>query len=541
MRRTLLFLSLPLALGLWAACGRFGSERPNILFISIDSLRADHLGCYGRRSPYAPDVPISPRIDGVAAEGVQFLSAWSTTSWTLASHAAMMTGLSDREHALEMDHLRLDPKRETLAECFQRAGYATGGVYSGPYLGENFGYKQGFDIYESAMADEKTKKEIVERQAARARAEGLDVTPQVIAGWLEQISHLDVTSDRVTERGAAFLERFGGREPFFLFLHYFDVHYDLVPPGEYATMFDPDYQGTMTGRDFFGNPAIWNEAEQTRVVGERDLGHLRALYDGEVRWVDSHVGRLLDLLEAKGLRDNTIIAIVSDHGDEFFEHGGRGHRSTLYRELTRVPFLLLVPGKTDAGSRVRETVRLYDLAPTLLDYAGLDPMEEAAGRSLRPLLEGDPEETRPVLHRLVFYGKQPDGAPYENLRDGYRDDDFFVQRQFRFAPPRADRKSALVRADVFDLRQDPHEQFPLPQDDPRYGKALARFAAEWRRAEQHRSSLPRSAPADRGSDMSEEQQRSLEALGYTGAGGIGDDEEALLDLPAFPEPGKQER
>jgi hypothetical protein len=168
-----------------------------------------------------------------------------------------------------------------------------------------------------------------------------------------------------------------------LFLHYWDVHYDYDPPAPYDAMFDPDYDGAIDPTGFIDNDAIHAG------MPERDLEHLIALYDGEIRWVDDHIARIVGVVEELGLVDETAIIITSDHGDEFFEHGGKGHGLTLYREVTQVPLILRVPGLR-AGTIVTQPVSLIDLMPTILQLTGMTPPGEIDGVSLLPLIAGMP-------------------------------------------------------------------------------------------------------------------------------------------------------
>jgi arylsulfatase A-like enzyme len=168
---------------------------------------------------------------------------------------------------------------------------------------------------------------------------------------------------------------------FFLFVHYYDVHYDYIPPPPYNTMFDPDYRGSVTAVNFIEDDAI------NRRMPARDLEHILALYDGEIRWVDDHIARLLHALEESGAAPRTAVIVTSDHGDEFFEHGDKGHKRTLYREIIQVPLVMRVPGMA-AGQVIETPVSLVDLAPTILDLLAVPAPPGLSGQSLVPALAG---------------------------------------------------------------------------------------------------------------------------------------------------------
>ncbi|MCP3919590.1 MAG: sulfatase [bacterium] len=367
------------------ACGGAVTQprvgRPNVLLISIDTLRPDHLGTYG----YGRDT--SPRLDALAREGVVFENHISSSSWTLPAHAALFTGVSDSVHGcVEADGTALAPEFTTVAERFRASGYATGGFYAGPYLHEAFGLGQGFETYRY------TSPHTGPLAADHAASWAMD--PGVMSA-----SHTGVTNPEVYGAARQWMQA-KKDEPFFCFVHFWDVHFDFVPPPPYDTMFDPDYAGDVDGRGFFFDPDI----VQNR-ISERDKDHLRALYDGEIRWTDDHVGKLLDDLDAWGLAENTIVVVTSDHGTEFWEHGGIAHRTTLYDELIRTPLVVRYPGEVPAGGRVEAQTRIIDVGPTVLALAGVDPLPGAMGQSLMPLVRGDEVPARPALSELYSIGR----------------------------------------------------------------------------------------------------------------------------------------
>ena len=307
------------------------SSRPNVLLVSIDSLRADHVGSYG----YTRDT--SPTIDRLARRGVLFESAISSASWTIPAHMTMLTGLPPEVHDVRTNTRALGPDALTLAKVLQDAGYETAAFVSGPTVMAQYGFGRGFALFDESMV-----------QTNRARA------------------HLGITSPGLADLVDGYLERwdYGGREaPFFVFLHMWDVHYDYTPPEPYDRMFDPDYTGDLTSVNFEHNPKI------NPGMDKRDLQHLIALYDGEIRFTDEHLGRVLDRLRAMGVLDDTIVVVTSDHGEEFFEHGLKGHAKTLYDEVLHVPLVISYPRRVRFAQRVRQQVRMMDVAPTILGLA----------------------------------------------------------------------------------------------------------------------------------------------------------------------------
>jgi len=384
------------------------------VLISIDSLRADHLGCYG----YPRET--TPFIDSLADRGVRFENAVSTTSWTLPAHAAMFTGLWDSTHGLVDNGLRLGDGQRTLAEVLGERGYRTAGFFGGPYLHPTFGLGQGFDVYQSCMtttADDASAETI--RQGAL---------------YGRDRSHADVTGprtrDEVTRWAATVADG-----PYFLFVHLWDVHYDYIPPREYVEMFDPDYRGDLDGAEFTTNERLRPD------MPRRDLEHLIALYDGEIRFTDDILRQIFAMLEERGLLENTLVTITADHGEEFFEHGGKGHQETLYEEVVRVPLIVLWPGRFEGGRVVADQVGLVDLMPTLARLAGDTEDLPVQGRSLDPLLRGESIPSRPSLMELLVNGR--------TMR-GLRTNDVKVIR-VRDGEPAA----------LLDLRSDPAELRPV--------------------------------------------------------------------------------
>ncbi len=356
---------------------------PNIVLVSIDSLRYDHLGCYGYSKP------TSPAIDALAEQGVRCELAVSTTSWTLPAHAALFTGQYDSTHGVVDNGLRLAESRTTLAEVLRAAGYRTAGFFGGPYLHPVYGLAQGFDSWESCMS-------------ASEGATPEHVVDQILSTH-DAGSHADITGPRTlaaVERWcAARVKDPTDKRPFFVFLHLWDVHHDYIPPPEYARRFDPDYTGALDVRDLTRNEAI------SGLMPARDLEHLIALYDAEIRFTDDNLKAMLEALRRLSRAEDTLIAIVSDHGEEFFEHGGKGHQRTLYREVVRVPLVFSWPGHLGPARRVAPLVRLVDVMPTLIGLAGLEAPREGEGRDVSAWLRGGELAPAPALMQLSVDGR----------------------------------------------------------------------------------------------------------------------------------------
>ncbi len=395
------------------------SHTPNVLLISLDSVRRDMLSCYGYASPFAPEEKSTPNLDRLAAEGVLFEDAYATSSWTLPSHVTLLWGVPELVHAVELDSHRPADGIRNLTEVLQQNGRHTAGFYSGPYLDPRFGFARGFDVYAACYGRElesaaKRQAEILQR--LRATAPDSPALAALLSERaeaereLEVASHRDSSSERVSDALIEELERAAndGR-PFFLFAHYFDPHYDYVPPEPFAKRFDPAYEGELDGRDFYTGERLaafdaQSPSGRRRVVSERDLEHVRALYAAELAWTDSQIGRVLARLDELGLDEETLVIVVSDHGDEFFEHRGIGHRRTLFEEVVRVPLILRFSGTLPEGARVKGPVTIADIRDTVHDLAQLPRPADGHSRlpSSRLLVAlHDGMSSGAVLGRLV--------------------------------------------------------------------------------------------------------------------------------------------
>lgn len=345
-------LALPLALGLAACADRAApADAPGIVLISIDTLRRDHLSAYGYERA------TTPRIDACAAEGALFLNAVSTSNWTLPAHMSLMTGLPPSLHRVEDDGSRLPASLRTLAEVLQESGYATAGVTSHVYLGEQFGFARGFDRYSTQW----------NKRAA-------DVTDQAIA-WLEE------TDD----------------EPFFLFLHYFDPHWNFDPPEPFDSRFGP------ADAHYGDIEYLKHHLDRANPLPDDVLDHVLRLYDGEIAYTDDQIGRLFDWLRERGLFDHTIVAIVSDHGEEFGEHGSFGHGTHLHGEVTNVPLVLRYPRHVAAGER-EQLATLSDVPLTLLRLAGLPVPDQFRLRGVDLGAPPAPERERLAIVESTRWG-----------------------------------------------------------------------------------------------------------------------------------------
>lgn len=440
--------ALIVLLGRTGCTSRTTHHGANVILISVDTLRPDRMSVYGHRPM---GISTTPFMEELAASGAVFTEATSTSSWTLPGHYSLLTGLPDDLHDMVDDRIPPPDDVVMLAEILAEQGYATGGFFSGPYMHPFFGFGRGFDVYESCM-DYSTVYDIpLARLAEMQPGKVASATART-----EADSHTACTSEAVTAAGLRFVKSCG-EKPFFLFLHYFDVHNDYVPPPPFDTRFSPPYAGWVTGRGVMTDPRIRPD------MAAADLAHLKGRYDGEVAWVDENLRRLFRGLDPALLED-TLVIITSDHGEEFFEHGEIGHRRTLYEESIRVPLIMRLPGMIPAGSEVSSPARIYDIAPTVVDLLGISGAPYFFGRSLRGVMEGAADAGEPSLHELTSI--PGGGADRYFKHTALRADGFKLitvqEREWSRENP-VDFAGPLIseRHELYDLGSDPGERRDL--------------------------------------------------------------------------------
>ena len=401
-------LALCAAWTLSAGCQR--AAPPNIILYVVDTLRADAVGGDGN-----PGVR-TPAMERVAHEGLRFRRAYANASWTRPSMGSLLTGTYPRTHGAIGRHDALRAGVATLAGGLHAAGYRTAAVFANPNIGTLYGFGEGFDdfiaLYPARMVHDAT-------------------VPQAYVG----------TADHVVDRAVEWLR---GRptQPFFLLVFTVDPHAPYEPPAPYNTMYDPEYTGKVDGSlaTLFG---LLVAARRGNPPPERDVRHLRALYDGEVAFNDAQLARLLAELDRTRLAQQTLFLITSDHGEEFYEHGSGEHGHSLYEELIHVPLLLRWPGRVAESRTYGGVVQLLDLYPTLLHVAGA-PVPAGPGRDLTDIILGRASASVPP----VAYAEEH--LDEHNLQMVLLD-----HRKLIY-------DAAIAQPLTFDLRKDPGEHHPLP-------------------------------------------------------------------------------
>lgn len=341
----------------------------DIVLITVDSLRADHVGWHGY------DRETTPNLDALAAESRVFSQAFAHACSTRPSFPSILTSSYALQHG---GFERVSPDRTTIAEALSRGGYRTAGFHSNLYLSADFGYDRGFDTFYDSRTDPSVTAKARNLVKRHLDSDGVVYqTLQRLFNATEKRTGIEVGSAYVdaaelTDLALDWVEKSADGGPRFLWVHYMDVHHPYVPPADYQ-------------RRFREEPVADREAVQLRrkmlespdSLSERDRQTLIDLYDAEIAYADAEIDRLLETVRSTWGGD-TVVAFTADHGEEFDEHDGYSHSATFYDEVLHVP--LVLSGGT--SETVDDLVGLLDLAPTLVDYADVSQPDAFEGASL---------------------------------------------------------------------------------------------------------------------------------------------------------------
>jgi arylsulfatase A-like enzyme len=469
-------------------------DRPNIVLISIDTLRADHLGLYG----YPRDT--SPHLQEFARAAVTFERAYSNSPWTLPSHASIFTGLDPFAHGALSHESRLSEVHVTVAERLRDDGYTTGafvGALPSDFIGARRGLDQGFGFY---------------RHVPYPARLALGFVPyhlnlfyrQLFDRWLGRAGRQVDTALRWLAGGPS--------EPFFLFLHFWDVHsrfgrHPYEAPKPYFDRFCPgaldDYDGCRG--DLCASYRLLEMVEGDEPLPRPDeLEKIRCLYDGTVAYVDEQLARLFAGMDALGLGDRSVVVVTSDHGEGFIEHGSPLH-FTLHDEVLKVPLVIRLPGGA-RGKRAQGNAELMDLAPTLLELAGVDADPLMQGESLVEVLRSWPAESDATVLAV-------DHMTHSTSLHRGRLKYIHNPEQRNVVRPTA--------SELYDLSRDAGEQANEASGRPEVAEEMKAIIESRRRAsEKLRREIIGREPA-RPVELDEEERERLRALGYgKGAAGV---------------------
>lgn len=419
------------------------AKRPNILLLSLDTLRADHLGCYGY------PLNTSPVLDRFAETGVRFEKCFSPWIPTHPAHTSLFTGCDPNRHRITAQGAKVEPAEgvKMMAEIMKDLGYWTGAADNMRYW-----FERGFDRYERYQygADE-------------------------AGAWRK--------AETVTDALCSVLEDARGQDrPFFIFGHYWDPHTPYLPPAPYDRMFyrgkderDPSNRSMDPVLNFPPFEYYFKQWWE----GVTDIEFPKAQYDGGIAYMDSQLERLFRRLDETGLRESTLVVITSDHGEELDEHEMWFDHHGLYDTNLAVPLLMSMPGTLPAGRRATGTVRLVDILPTILELIGADPGLEYPfqGRSFAPALSGSPEAGTGdtlFLSENTWMKKRGVRTPEWKLITALKHPDIHGR----------------PRVELYHLPTDPGEQRNLARERKDVVKQLRRELDTWQKARQEDTGLP---------------------------------------------------
>ena len=366
------------------------SDAPNVLLITLDTVRAESLSLYGYSRP------TSPQLERFAKTGVVFERALSTSPWTLPSHASLFTGRYP--HELSADWKKaLDDTYPTLAENFNAHGYLTAGFAANLLYGTyEHGLDRGFTHYE----DYPVTVHMVAKSSWLSRT-----AVQWIREMFGNPQHL--VRKKAEELNRDFLSWLPNKaeRPFFVFLNYFDAHTPYLPPAPFATKFGPERPRPDLS---MSNPDMPPQDLQTELDA----------YDSSLAYLDHNLGLLFEELQKRGVLENTLVIITSDHGEHFGEHGLLGHGTSLYRPLLHVPLIISFPSRIPAGKSVRDVVTLRDVPATIVELVNLDGRAPFPGRSLAHSWDEDRVPDGPASPLLSEVYKGINTAPWDRVTRG---------------------------------------------------------------------------------------------------------------------------
>ncbi len=351
-------------------------EQPNILLITIDTLRADHVGVYGYSKIK------TPILDRLAEKGTIFTNHICQQPITTASHASILTSTYPISNGVIGNNIPLDSNAITLPEILSQHGYVTGAFISGyPLKAHASGLAQGFHHYDDRLF-------VIDNMPGSLPQLVTKLTPmRIMEKYLHGKDYLTLLQRRADETTAAAIKSLNsiGNQNFFLWVHYFDPHAPYDPPQPYNKMYDPNYQGKVNGN----MQTLFDIWDKTFHPSEEDIQHLIALYDGEISYTDEQIGVLIKKLEQMKVLDNTMIIVTADHGESLWEHDYNfRHGDLLYDASVRIPLIISIPIERVINKRIDNQTENIDIVPTILDVLKISKPSTMQGESLLGLISG---------------------------------------------------------------------------------------------------------------------------------------------------------
>jgi arylsulfatase A-like enzyme len=473
------------------------SGRTNVLILLVDTLRADHLGCYGYERA------TSPAIDGFAGESVRFENFIAASSWTLPSVVSLLTGAFPPFHRIYHPTSSLPRDALVAPDAMGSKGYATCLISTNHFVSKTYGFGRGVDFYRASAptrASSLTSLNYFFAQLdylfylATNRRIGLVKPIVFINRRLLPDSQSRTEASWVIQELYEFLDQSSGR-PFFAFLHFMEPHVPYNPRPPFNTLFtDPEYQGENLSRPPHSLEIPMPPVSFGKEWPEEKIRFLTAKYDGEIRSFDAYFEELLAGLKQRGVYDNTLIVLTSDHGEEFYEHKAWYHGHSLYQEIVHVPLIIKMPGNEYRGTVIKGMCRHADLLPTLFDLLGLEPWPQFQGISLADVIRERREDWPGTWWAIsetytVYQGKYASS---------------YIEGDYKLIRVKAGKEATVL----YNLARDPGELIGLEDAD----KGRRNQMSE--KMERKISELGKDGWSSRSRTLSAEEKKSLKALGY---------------------------
>jgi len=475
---------------------------PNIVLFVMDTMRA------AETVPADPD--LTPNLAALAESGAEYTNAFTTAPWTLPSHVSLFTGTYPSKHGAHAEHTSFDGSLPTIVDAFADSGYDTAGVSNNVWITDEFGVTDGFDVFR----DDSERTDAWSGAGSWGHRATNTVRRSRFGGPVFERLRRLVTSPNSRDNGAKttvdwvadWLDGRDSDDPFFLFANCIEPHLEYRPPPSYAREFLPEgwsYDRAMSLRQ---DPREFDVGEFDYT--DEEWGVVRALYRAEVAYLDAQIGRLRTVLEAAGEWDDTVFVAVSDHGENVGEHGFLGHQYSLYDTVLHVPLIIAGGEFSDSSVREDRLVQTADLAPTLLDAAGIEAPEL---RGASQALSFHPTDGRGPRSQVIaeYMRPQPPIAVLEEKFDDIPERLYEYQRSLRTV--RTDAYKYVRAADgtewLYDLRGDPGECHDISAASPRRTAELAASLDEWLGSFD-------AAEADGSVDISDATEDRLADLGY---------------------------
>jgi len=454
-------------------------NKPNIILITIDTLRADSLSCYGN------NLIKTSNIDSLAVDGILFEKAISQSPWTTPSVASILTGLYPSTHKAgeiiwngsEKRWGRIIPSIPTMAKILSENGYLTSAIVTNLWLDKKFGFADGFTYFENLDLEPNTEARTLSLFCFKFYKE-------------RKYSSFYTPANIVTNKANRFLENHG-KNQIFLWIHYIDPHDSYSPPEKYKK--NLNYQGKLLNED------LKNSIDRIKAgalnLNLEDKNYLKLLYNAEIKFVDDEIGKLIQKLKDLDILDSSIIILTSDHGEEFWEHGFVQHGHTLFNELLHVPLIFNFNEKSGLNKKIiKEQVRLIDIFPTILDILKINYKGPAHGDNLMPLILGTNCYDRALISEYMHY---------------YEEKKALIDNSYKYIYFTESQKRELynLQNDSAELK-DIHKQ--LPEITSSMHNQLMKLLEDSERLSKTLSKNEKIKPPE----LSQEFRQKLKALGY---------------------------